>query len=79
MTSDTLKRKIVSAIDNIDDEEFLKGIYTILNNKIGNTDFEYANELKEELEIRSQYIKEGNAKLMTVNEVKIKLIKKLVK
>jgi hypothetical protein len=79
MTTLSLKKKITEALNSIDDDEFLKGIYTIMNNKIKDNEFEYSDELIAELDRRSELIETGKAKFYTVEEVRKKILANLSK
>jgi|GEM_PF-1837759 len=69
MTTLALKKKITNALLQVDDEEFLQGIYTIINNKVGHNDCEYSDALKVELNENSALYKSGKLKSYTVVEV----------
>ena len=57
MTATNLKSKINKAIALIDDEEFLKAVYSLVNNKSKSTEYNYPLSLKNELEESSENYK----------------------
>ena len=79
MTTITLKKKISQAMDGINDDEFLKGIYTIMHNKLKEKDNDYSDEIKTELDRRYELIKSGKAKFYTPEETRKKILKNLSK
>ena len=79
MTATTLKSKINKAIALIEDEEFLKAVYSLVNNKNKSADYSYPLSLKNELEESSENYKSGKSKTLTLNEVIKKVEKNLSK
>lgn len=79
MTISTLKVKINEAIANLEDEEFLKAVYALVNNKKKQNEYVYSTDLKMELEESSALYKAGKLKTFTVDEVIKKVEKNLGK
>lgn len=69
MTNTALKTKISKAIANIDDEEFLKAVYSLVNNKSKEIEYIYSDNLKSELEESSAFYKAKKLKTFTLEEV----------
>jgi hypothetical protein len=68
MTSAALKKELHKAIDHIEDESFLKAVFTIVNEKKNQFDLS-AQEWKEVENIRKQH-KSGKSKSYSWEEVK---------
>ena len=79
MSTHSLKIKIKNAIATIEDEEFLKAVYSLVNNKNKNSEYHYSDNLKSELEESSVLYKSGKLKTFTLNEVIKKVEKNLSK
>lgn len=79
MTTSTLKNKINKAIELIEDEEFLKAVYVLINNKSKSMEYIYPAQLKNELEESSALYKAGKSKTFTLSEVVKKVEKNLSK
>ena len=79
MTTKSLKKELHNAIDVIDDSSFLKAIYTLLNEKSKEYDFDLSEKQKEELNRRVKAHKEGKSKSYSINEVKKYSFSKLKK
>ena len=73
MTASALKKEINKAISNLDDEQFLQAIYTILNNRLNKEEYVFSKEEKEELDKRKTNYKLGKTKVYTVAEVRKKI------
>lgn len=79
MTNATLKKEIHKVIDNIDDNQVLEAVFTLLNVSRPQSDYELSeNDIKIIEERRSNY-KKGKTKTYTVSEVKKKILKNLGK
>jgi hypothetical protein len=79
MTNATLKKEIHKVIDNIDDNQVLEAVFTLLNVRRPQSDYELSeNDIKIIEERRSNY-KKGKTKTYTVSEVKKKILKNLGK
>ncbi len=79
MTTKSLKKELHHAIDVIEDSLFLKAIYTLLNEKSKEYDFDLSENQKEELDRRVKAHKEGKSKSYSINEVKKYALSKLKK
>ena len=79
MTTTALKSKINKAIALIEDEQYLKAVYSLVNNKSKDFDYSYPHSLKNELEESSENYKLGKSKTFTLNEVIKKVQKNLSK
>lgn len=79
MTTTLLKKEIVKAINDTNDELFLQAIYTILNTHNLASDYELTEEDKNILNERKAHYKSGKAKTYTVAEVRKKVLKSLSK
>lgn len=79
MTNSTLKKEIHKVIDNIEDNQVLEAVFTLLNVTKAQNDYELSeNDIKIIEERRSNY-KKGKTKTYTVSEVKKKILKNLGK
>ncbi len=79
MTNSTLKKEIHKVIDNIEDNQVLEAVFTLLNVTRAQNDYELSeNDIKIIEERRSNY-KKGKTKTYTVSEVKKKILKNLGK
>jgi hypothetical protein len=79
MTTTVLKKEIVKAINDINDESFLQAVYTILNTHNNGYEYELTDEDKNILNERKAHYKSGKAKTYTVAEVRKKVLKSLSK
>ncbi|CAN5415014.1 hypothetical protein BH11BAC1_BH11BAC1_08470 [soil metagenome] len=75
MTTITLKKNLHKFIDEINDVDYLKSIYTILSDKFSDVTFEYSDDMKKMLEERKQKHLRGEGKLYTWNEGKRKILR----
>lgn len=79
MTNSTLKKEIHKVIDNIEDNQVLEAVFTLLNVTRAQNDYELSeNDIKIIEERRSNY-KKGKTKTYTVSAVKKKILKNLGK
>ena len=76
MTTLALKKNLHKFIDEINDEDYLKSIYTILSDKFSDPAFEYSDDLKKLLTERKQKHERGEGKLYTWTEAKRKILRK---
>lgn len=79
MTTAALKKEITKAIDNIEDEQFLEAIYTIINSRNPRYDFELSDEDIQILQEREADYKSGKSKMYTQDEMRKRLLKNLSK
>lgn len=79
MSQTALKKEIHKAIDNIDDDQLLEAIYTILNSRAYNSSFELTDEDIRVIEERRSAYKAGKTRMLSPSEVKKKILKKLSK
>ena len=70
MTKAILKQNISNEISRIEDENFLKAVYTIVSNKAEEAFFELDNKMKEELDARKENHKKGISKSYSWQSVK---------
>ena len=70
MTATALKRELAKAIDNINDAGFLQAIYTIVNQKNHEQEYELSPEQWTEIERRRNNYKNGKSKIYTWEETK---------
>ena len=70
MTKALLKQNISNEISRIEDENFLKAIYTIVSNKAEETFFELDDKMKKELDARKENHKKGTSKSYSWQSVK---------
>lgn len=75
MTPTILKKKIVESIDSIDDENFLRALQVIIENRNQEAPFEITEQQRKILRGRLASIHNGTAKLVSWQSVK-KNIKK---
>ena len=68
MTATALKKELHKAIDIIEDESFLKAVYTIMNEKI--YDYDLTSEQWTEIEKRRKLYKSGKSQTYTWEEAK---------
>jgi hypothetical protein len=79
MKSNTLKKEMVKAIENIDDQKFLEAVYLILNEKSRELRFELSESEKKELDKLDKLHKKGKSKSYSFEEVKNYAFSKLKK
>lgn len=79
MTQTALKKELHKAIDNIDDDNLLEAIYTILNSRANAHSFELSDEDLRIVEERRVLYEAGKLKTTTLAEFKKKVKKKLSK
>jgi len=68
MTTTALKKELHKAIDDIDDESFLRAVYTIVNEK--KSQFDLSEEEWKEVELAQKLHKAGKSKSFSWDEVK---------
>lgn len=69
MTKALLKQNITKQISKIDDENFLKAVFTIVSNKADES-FELDGIMKKDLDTRKENNKKGKSRSYTWQEVK---------
>ena len=79
MTTIAIKKEMHQAIDVINDTSFLKAIYTLLNEKSKEYNFELNSEQKKELEKRQKSHRSGKSKSYSFAEVKKYALSRSVK
>ena len=72
MSTLLIRQNINKAIKEIDDENFLEAVYTIVSNKIEQSTFELTDDLKKELDTRKENHKNGKSAYYTWQSVKKK-------
>ena len=77
MTTNILKNEISKALNSINDKSFLEAIYTIINTRLENYDYELTEADKKVLDDRKMEYKNGKVKTYTVNEVRKKVLKNI--
>jgi hypothetical protein len=77
MTTNILKNEISKALNGINDKSFLEAIYTIINTRLENYDYELTEADKKVLDDRKMEYKNGKVKTYTVNEVRKKVLKNI--
>jgi hypothetical protein len=70
MTTITIKKQMHHAIDVIEDKDFLKAVYLILNEKSKEYDYELSNEEKKELDELEKLNKAGKLKSVTLAQIR---------
>lgn len=70
MKSLAIKKELHHVIDVIEDKEFLKAIYVLLNEKSKEYDYELSEHEKKELDLLSNKHKSGKSKSFTMEEVR---------
>ena len=70
MSNILIRKNINRAIKEIDDENFLEAVYTIVTNKIEQSVFELSDDLKNELDIRKQNHKNDKSASYTWESIK---------
>ena len=78
MKTATLKSKINKAIANVNDEQFLQAIYTIINSRYDDVFALTENEIAE-IEIEKKLFKSGKLETFTPSEIRNRLEKKYKK
>ena len=79
MKATAIKQEMHRAIDIIDDKEFLKAVYKILDDKSKEYEVEFSEEEKEELDKLHKIYKSGKGKSTTMAEIRNKAYSKLKK
>ncbi len=79
MKAMAIKKEMHHAIDVIDDKEFLKAVYLILNEKSKEYEYELSSEEKRELDQLKKLHKSGKSKSYSVAEVRKEAYSKLKK
>lgn len=79
MKSTAIKQGMHHAIEVIEDKEFLKAVYVILNEKSKEYDFELNEEERTELDALKRQYKEGKSKSYSVAEVRENALKAIKK
>jgi hypothetical protein len=69
MTTSLLKKNITKAVNEINDQDFLQAVFTIVSTKT-DTDFELTPALKKELDKRKESHQKGLSKSYTWEQVK---------
>lgn len=77
MTTKILKNEISKALNGINDKSFLEAIYTIINTRLENYDYELNEADKKVLDDRKMEYKNGKAKTYTMSEVRKKVLKNI--
>ena len=77
MDTATIRQQLHNYLEIADDKK-VKAIYTIIEKDIQENDFEYPDELKNELDKRYKQYKNGTAEIVTSSESK-KRIEKILK
>ncbi len=70
MTATTLKKELIKAIDNISDAGFLQAVYTIVNEKSREEEYDLSPEQWAEIERRRKNYISGKSKTYTWEETK---------
>lgn len=70
MKSLAIKKELHHVIDVIEDKEFLKAIYVLLNEKSKEYDYELSENEKKELDHLSNLHKAGKSKSFSMEEVR---------
>ncbi len=75
----SIKKELHTAIDVIEDKEFLKAIHLLLNEKSKEYTYELSEEEKKELDMLSKQHKSGKSKSYSMDEVRKQAHAKLKK
>lgn len=70
MTTTAIKKEMHHAIDVIDDKDFLKAIYVLLNDKSKEYDFELTDSDKKELDVLKKHNKAGKLKSVSLAQIR---------
>ena len=70
MTTTAIKKEMHHAIDVIDDKDFLKAIYVLLNDKSKEYDFELIDSDKKELDVLKKQNKAGKLKSVSLAQIR---------
>lgn len=76
MKAIAIKKEIHHAVDVIEDKDFLKAIYVILDNKSKEYDYELSDDDKQELDELKKLNKAGKLKSVTMAQIRQKAISK---
>jgi hypothetical protein len=79
MAGKTIRKELHQAIDNIDDEQFLKAIYTILAEKLSEYNYSLSLEQDKEVDRRIEAHKKGESKSYSWTQAKKSIKAKLKK
>ncbi|MBX3163481.1 MAG: hypothetical protein KF900_03300 [Bacteroidetes bacterium] len=70
MKAIAIKKEMYHAIDVIEDKDFLKAIYTLLNDKSKEYDYELTDDDKAELDSLKKQNKAGKLKSTTLEQIR---------
>lgn len=70
MKAIAIKKEMHHAIDVIDDKDFLKAVYVILNEKSREYNYELSDDEKTELDILKKQNKAGKLKSVSIEQVR---------
>lgn len=70
MKAIAIKKEMHHAIDVIDDKDFLKAVYVILNEKSREYNYELSDDEKAELDILKKQNKAGKLKSVSIEQVR---------
>jgi hypothetical protein len=70
MSIPNLKKQIYKAINTIEDQSFLEAVYTILNDKLKESEFKLTREQKAILDLRRKNHRLGKSKSYTLAETR---------
>lgn len=79
MKAISIKKEIHHAIDVIEDKDFLKAVYVIINEKSKEYNFELNENQKEELDELKKQHKNGNLKSTSLNQIRKNALSKIKK
>lgn len=79
MKATVIKKEMHHAIDVIDDTDFLKAIYVLLNEKSKEYEYELSSKEKQELDYLRKQHKLGKSKSYTMAEVRKQALSKIKK
>jgi hypothetical protein len=79
MTTAALKKEILRAIENTDDNSLLEAVFTILSKSRKNDGYVLSGEDIDIIEESKRSYKSGKTKTFTVEEVRKKILKNLPK
>ena len=75
MTTNALRKNLHKFIDEINDADYLKSIYTILSDKFSEPTFEYGSDVKKMLDERKEKHLRGEGKSYSWPEAKRKILR----
>jgi len=76
MTTSVLRKNLHKFIDEINDTDYLKSIYTILSDKFAEPTIEYNDKLKNTLDERKEKHERNEGKLYSWPDAKRKILRK---